>query len=389
MVAATGVIAAAGVGACTEATPPASVAAPAPVHDGLPHARAHVRIADDAPTISLSPDALTIGDAQLATVGDDGLREATHHRVDALHRYFGGVDPGVQVALRADADASFGAVIDVLYTASEADRRQLVMAVSGEPRAGIPMFGGSMWDRTYDERVYEHACTTYVRLADASVQIEPCAGESMTVGAADAAALAAAGKRLLDDGFVEVLLVEAPASTRWGTVVAIVDALATDGCAGPDEPRSSTCERWHVGIDLSPPLPWYAGDWGALEVSIYEIASPLWYGHAKRYTEPALRKRVEKLLPALRTCLRDAPGLRIRMPRCIDVQLTKERPGREVSFVWQPGAPACLTDLFAPASDRSPWDLLADAEIRLAVTYPAPEGAAADRACTPIPRGPL
>lgn len=369
---------------CADTTPPAPTndEAPAARSFAVPTAEPHTLFTMGSVEIVVHPDAVMIGDVRIAEVGREGIEGAVHHRIAALDAYLAALDPGIPVAVRAHRDAPHGAVIDVLFATTRAERGEVLFAVEGRVPGAIAIHGGALWDRTYDERQRDASCITSARLVDTHILVDPCMGDPSKVAMGDRAALQAIGARLGESGVERHVVVLAPASTPWATVVDVIDAIGSDGCTGPDEPRSDTCRRWTAGVDLSPPMPWYAGDWDALDVSIFDVDTAPSSVRTPRYTEAELRARVEGLLPQLRACLRDSPGLRIRMPRCVSVMLAHDDRGREVSIAWEPGAPACLTDLFAPFAEHPSRLVPGDAEVRFAIEIPAPSGAEASPACT-------
>jgi hypothetical protein len=370
-------------GGCAETAPQAATSDAAPVARSfaVPTAEPHTLFTMGSVEIVVHPDAVMIGDVRIAAVGRDGVEGAVHHRVATLDTYLAALDAGIPIAVRAHRDAPHGAVVDVLFATMRAHRRDVLVAVQGRVPGAIAIHGGALWDRSYDERQRDASCLTTARLVDTHIQVEPCIGEPAEVEKDDRAALQAIGAHVDKSGVERHVLVLAPASARWATVVDVIDAIGSDGCKGPDEPPSDTCRRWTTGVDLSPPMPWYAGDWDALDVSIFDVDTAPSPVRTPRYTQAELRTRVDGLLPQLRECLRESVGLRIRMPRCVSVMLAHDDRGREVSFVWEPGAPACLSHAFAPSAEHPQELVPGDAQIRLAIEIPTPSGADASPEC--------
>lgn len=345
-----------------------------------PKAEPHTLIIMGSAELLVHPDKVMVGDVEIARVGEAGLEGALHHRVEALDKYLAALDPSTPAAVLADRDAPYGAVIDLLFAAKRAERHELVFAVEGRERGAIAMHGGPMWDLDFDERHREMRCATVARFEGETIVVDPCTGDRETIALDDRAAMERLSTRIAVSGAERYLRVEAPGKTPWATVVGVIDAMATDGCNKPDEPRSDTCRRWGVSLDLSPPLPWYAGDWSALEVSLFDIDTAPSLTREQIYSEAELRSRIEALLPQIRTCLRDAPGLRIRMPRCIDVMLWRDK-GVDLSFAWQPGAPPCLTEFFGPVAEHPAAMVPGHAEFRLAIEIPGPTDTPAAPSC--------
>jgi hypothetical protein len=375
-------------GGCAETTPPASTddEPPAARSVAVPTAEPHTLFAMGSVEMVVHPDALMIGDMHMAAVARDGLEGAVHHRVAALDTYLAALDADIPIAIRAHRDAPHGAVVDVLFATMRAHRREVLVAVQGRVPGAIAIHGSALWDRNDGEQRRDASCVTTAQLGDAHLMVEPCGGDPSKVAKGDRAALQEIGARVAHSGAERHLMVLAPANTPWTEVVDVIDAIGSDGCTRPDEPRSDTCERWAVGVDLSPPLPWYAGDWDALDVSVFDVDIAPSGTRTLHYEEPELRARVESLLPQLRACLRESTGLRIRMPRCLSVMLAHEERGREVSFMWEPGAPACLSDAFAPPAQDPQKLVPGDAQIRLAIEIPAPSGAEASPVCMVLRR---
>lgn len=370
--------------ACTRASPPAdeTIADDAPELHGvvLPRAATRAPVPAHALEVFVQPDGVLVDGVRLAGIDAAGIAGARHHRSEPLDDRLRGGDVAVPVVVFADRSVPFGSVIDVMYSASQAGRESLAFAVAGDPMPGAIAFAGPRtWDPATDDIHIDAACGTRVVLDGLRARITPCVGPETFIDVMDAATLASMGALLVATRYERYLHLQAPAVTPWATVVGVIDGLAAAPCPGPpDAEPSHECRPWGVLVDLDPPLPWHPGDWDALKLSIYDIDPEPSAARRRRYTEPKLRARAQRAIPALERCLRSSADLRLRMPRCIELLLAYDDDDREVAVMFPMRAPLCAAEVFAPLATQVTRLLPGDASVRFAVDFPLPAGIADD-----------
>ncbi|MEM6989023.1 MAG: hypothetical protein AAF721_00955 [Myxococcota bacterium] len=325
-----------------------------------------------ATDIFVTPEAILVDGKRIVALEQGRLPAGAtdHHRIaalDSLPR-----TDGAPVTVYPARSLPYGVLVDVLYTLHRAGATDLGVAVEGHDTPGrLRVFAPSTWDAHGEDD--DTACTLALTVGRLEVRASPCLDPEVSFLKHDLAGLGELARRSNERNTIEsTAALRATAATPWSEVVAVLDAVrgpASTLSPSPSERPSASCWFCFPSLDLDPPIPWRAGNWDALRLTVDDV----YVDEASGRDVAEVRARAAAATEALERCLVASDALRLRTPTTLSIVLAQQH-GREVSVARAAGAgnhtPACVGEAFAPLAPIPSMVVPGDAQITYTIALP-------------------